>query len=80
MNRLNMTLQAEARAWMEGKKSGPKGKDFFLFIAEGRHWTMLVHPLEGVQTIRVGLDFPEANRLRLELSDAGYVGKIILVG
>ena len=77
MNSINSMLQAEARAWVEGRKSGPKNKNFFLLIADGRHWTMLVHPLEGIQTIRVGLDFPEANRLRLELSDAGFVGKVL---
>lgn len=77
MSKIDKKLQAEARAWLEGKRQGPLGKDHFIVFPDGTGWTLLIKPVTGADTIATGLTFGEANRLRLELSDAGYVGKIL---
>lgn len=77
MTALDPTLQAEAKAWLENKKRGPVGKDFFLMFPDGTGWTLLSKPLDGRDSIATGLTFPEANRLRMALSDAGYIGKVL---
>lgn len=77
MDKLQKALQAEAKAWLAGRKSGPAGKDHFVLFPDGTGWTLLVKPLNGRDSIATGLGFPQANRMRLQLSDAGYVGKVL---
>lgn len=70
-------LEAEARAWLMGTKKGPKDRDHFVIFRDGTGWTLLSKPLEGRDTIATGLSYPEVNRLRLALSDEGFIGKVL---
>lgn len=70
------SLAKEATRWKTEKKAtGPR--DHYIIEPEGRYWRLTIYPLQGLPSVVTGLTFPEANRRRLHLSDAGYVGVIV---
>ncbi len=75
-------LKAEASLWQSSQRlpEGPANKDHFLISEEGGSWTIHVRPAEGLHTTIRGLTAGEANRKRMELSDEGFIGKVVSKG
>jgi hypothetical protein len=71
-------LAREALDWRKRKAvQGPADRDTFVIEPDGSLWRCRIQPREGLIRVVTGLTFPEANRIRLELSDAGYLGKVV---
>ena len=78
---IHNTLAAEAAAFKASRKTlrGPGDRDTFVVEPDPDNrgfWRIRIQPVNGVGQIVSALSYPECNRLRLELSDRRYLGKV----
>lgn len=76
--RASSRLTAEALNWKARRAfQGPQDRDHFIIEQIGNAIVFRIFPLKGLpETVEVKTP-GEANRLRLKLSDQGYLGKVL---
>ena len=72
-------LAAEALAWKERKAlpKGPANTDHFVTWPERAGWCLQIRYRDGRTETFSGMTEGQLNRKRMELSDRGFVGKVV---
>jgi hypothetical protein len=72
-------LAAEALQWKEERElpRGPANSDHYVIRQERDGYTIHVRHKGGARESFRGLTQGQANQLRIRLSDAGFIGKVV---